>query len=117
MGRGQETSGGQRDHGGAGGHGHHRRHPSHHDQQHQGTIKYPKQPSSEMVNSYKIFSKYIVQNNNLLAYVDRFMYQVCCFKIFSEQALRNSCELLRRKELHVCLCNCMQAYVTACKLV
>ena len=42
MGGGQETSGGQRDHGGAGGHGHHRRHPRHHDQQHQGTIKYTK---------------------------------------------------------------------------
>ena len=34
-----------------------------------------------------------------------------------KQALRNSCELLRqRRELHASLCNCMQAYVTACKL-
>ena len=38
-------------------------------------------------------------------------------KALVQQALRNSCELLRRrKELHVSLCNCMQTYVTACKL-
>ena len=35
-----------------------------------------------------------------------------------QQALRNSCELLRRRnELHASSCNCMQAYVTACKLM
>ena len=35
-----------------------------------------------------------------------------------KQALRNSCELLRqRKELHASLGNCMQAHVTACKLM
>ena len=33
-------------------------------------------------------------------------------------ALQNSLELLRRrKELHESLCNCMQAYVIACKLM
>ena len=36
----------------------------------------------------------------------------------NKQALRNSCELLRqRKELHINSWNCMQAHVTACKLM
>ena len=36
----------------------------------------------------------------------------------SEQALRNSCELLRqRKELHASSRNCMQAHGTSCKLI
>ena len=35
-----------------------------------------------------------------------------------QQALRNSCELLRqRKELHTSSWNCIQAYGTACKLL
>ena len=35
-----------------------------------------------------------------------------------KQALRDSCELLRqRKEVHASLCNCMQVYVIACKLM
>ena len=44
----------------------------------------------------------------------------CTFNglLYGKQALRNSCELLRqRKELHASLCNCMQAYVTVCKLM
>ena len=37
--------------------------------------------------------------------------------IKTQQALRNSCELLRRrKELYASSCNCMQAYITVCKL-
>ena len=36
----------------------------------------------------------------------------------NQQALQNSCELLRqRRELHASSWNCMQAYVTACKLM
>ena len=37
---------------------------------------------------------------------------------WNQQALQNSCELLRqRRELHASSWNCMQAYVTACKLM
>ena len=56
---------------------------------------------------------------DLLGMMAKFSHNhVNCFFTLHKQALRNSCELLRRrKELHARSGNCMQAQVTACKLM
>ena len=75
-----------------------------------------------MAGVVQFHAKLLTQGDKLekLTFIEYLELELSCFLHSSanKQALRTACELLRRiKELHASSCNCMQAYVTACKLM